>query len=199
MRPRHIIKRGVLDETKCCILPSTVAIPGPAIVLIMKSAVLRGRRSAVATAFGVFSGDLVWVSASLAGLTAVLVASRPAFEALRFLGAAYLVYLGVRLMFRRDGHVVESDTPSVAAGTRRSFGEGVASTGGAVVACQDFSGDAVQPHASGYLILRNNAFSSPHHDKRFPEEISCIVRGGGAPGEVVQESTGLAFHQRRDA
>ena len=89
-------------------------IPGPAIVLIMKNAVLRGRRGALVTAAGVFSG-LVWVTASIAGLTALLVAYRPAFEALRFLGAAYLIYLGVRLFLNR-GHLSDNDqTPAQSA------------------------------------------------------------------------------------
>jgi threonine/homoserine/homoserine lactone efflux protein len=104
------------------------AVPGPAIVLIMKSAVLGGRRPAVRTALGVFCGDLVWVTASVAGLTAVLVASRPAFEMLRFAGAAYLVYLGLRLAFRRrdEGivdHAVSADGRRQLG--RRSFGQGV--------------------------------------------------------------------------
>ena len=103
------------------------AIPGPAIVLIMKSAVLRGRRSAVTTALGAFCGDLVWVGASLMGLTALLTASRPAFETLRFVGAAYLIYLGVRLLFRRKGAgVVDASTATVGRRPGRdAFAQGV--------------------------------------------------------------------------
>jgi len=106
-----------------------VAIPGPAVVLIMKNAVLRGRRSAGLVALGVFSGDLVWVAASVTGLTAVLVASRPAFEALRLLGAAYLLYLGVRLLLRRrNAPVVDVGTPTptrpARPSVRQAFGEG---------------------------------------------------------------------------
>jgi threonine/homoserine/homoserine lactone efflux protein len=102
-------------------------IPGPAIVLIMKNAVLRGRKGALITATGVFSSDLVWVTASIAGLTALLVAYRPAFEALRFLGAAYLIYLGVRLFLSR-GHGGDDDqTPALSARGRtgRAYLEGV--------------------------------------------------------------------------
>jgi threonine/homoserine/homoserine lactone efflux protein len=103
------------------------AIPGPAIVLIMKNAVLRGRRSAFGIAIGVFSGDLVWVTASVAGLTALLAASRPAFEALRFVGAAYLLYLGLRLLLRRrHTPVVEgATTPPARRSRSQGFGEGV--------------------------------------------------------------------------
>ncbi|MEO6956430.1 MAG: LysE family translocator [Antricoccus sp.] len=102
------------------------AIPGPAVVLIMKSSVLHGRRSAVTTALGVFSGDMIWVTASLTGLTAILVAYRPAFEGLRFAGAAYLVYPGLRLLFRRDGSAAGSEiSPRTAGRTgRKAFGEG---------------------------------------------------------------------------
>jgi threonine/homoserine/homoserine lactone efflux protein len=99
------------------------AIPGPAIVLIMKSAVLGGRARGMATAFGVFSGDLVWVGASLAGLTALLAASRPAFEALRFVGAAYLVYLGVRLLLAHR-HDIDPAPPKPAGGPH-AYGQGV--------------------------------------------------------------------------
>lgn len=95
-------------------------IPGPAIVLIMKSAVLRGRTSSIMTSLGVFSGDLVWASASVAGLTALLVAYRPAFETLRFIGAAYLIYLGVRLLFRRRNAPLVDAGPGLA--VRRSSG-----------------------------------------------------------------------------
>lgn len=102
------------------------AIPGPAVVLIMKSSVLHGRRSAVTTALGVFSGDMVWATASLAGLTVILVAYRPAFEVLRFAGAAYLVYLGLRLLFQRHSGATVSEPASRTAGRtgRKAFSEG---------------------------------------------------------------------------
>lgn len=100
------------------------AIPGPAIVLIMKSAILRGRRAAMTTAVGIFCGDLVWVAASLAGLTAILTASRPAFEALRFAGAAYLIYLGVRLIIRRRAAVESGERLPARPISGRTFSEG---------------------------------------------------------------------------
>lgn len=95
-----------------------VAIPGPSVMLIMKNAVIHGRRTAMLIAFGVFSGDLVWVAASVTGLTALLVASRPAFETLRYIGAAYLIYLGGRLLIR--GLPAAEDAASEAAPPRAS-------------------------------------------------------------------------------
>lgn len=78
-----------------------VLIPGPAVILVTQKAVTAGSRSAVAAAAGVLAADLVWAGAAAGGVTAVLVASAPAFVALRLIGAAYLVYLGVRLLFAR--------------------------------------------------------------------------------------------------
>jgi threonine/homoserine/homoserine lactone efflux protein len=78
-----------------------VLIPGPAVILVMQKAVTAGSRSAVSVAAGVLAADLVWAAAAAGGVTAVLVASEPAFVALRLIGAAYLIYIGVRLLFAR--------------------------------------------------------------------------------------------------
>lgn len=78
-----------------------VAIPGPAVTLVMKQSLMRGRSQAMRTAAGVFSADLFWVAASVVGLTAVIVASQPVFQTIRILGALYLGWLGLTLIFRR--------------------------------------------------------------------------------------------------
>lgn len=76
--------------------------PGPTVMLVTSYALSQGRRSAWFTATGVGLGDLTALSLSLAGLGAVLAASAAAFTALKWLGAAYLIYLGVR-MWRQGG------------------------------------------------------------------------------------------------
>ena len=78
-----------------------IVAPGPDFALTVRNSVTRHR--GVATALGVVTGQLAWALATAAGLAAVLVASRPAFEALRLAGAAYLVWLGASLLIRR-GH-----------------------------------------------------------------------------------------------
>ncbi|KAB7615651.1 LysE family translocator [Amylibacter sp. SFDW26] len=72
-------------------------IPGPTILLVLSYALSQGRRVAVATAVGVAVGDLIAMSASLAGLGALVLASATLFTALKWVGAAYLIYLGVKL------------------------------------------------------------------------------------------------------
>ena len=74
-----------------------VAIPGPTVLLVVSYALGHGRRSAVATVAGVALGDTTAVLASLLGLGALLAASATLFTALKWIGAAYLIYLGIRL------------------------------------------------------------------------------------------------------
>jgi threonine/homoserine/homoserine lactone efflux protein len=73
-----------------------IVSPGPDFALTVRNTVARGRRAGIATSLGVVSGQLLWGVATAVGLAALLVASRPAFTALRFAGAAYLIWLGVQ-------------------------------------------------------------------------------------------------------
>ena len=73
-------------------------IPGPTVLLVLSYALSKGRGVAVASAGGVALGDLVAMSASLAGLGALVLASATLFTALKWGGAAYLVWLGLKLL-----------------------------------------------------------------------------------------------------
>ena len=74
-----------------------LAIPGPTILLVVSYALGQGRRSASATVAGVALGDFTAMTASLLGLGMVLLASATLFSVLKWIGAAYLVYLGIKL------------------------------------------------------------------------------------------------------
>ncbi|MEO1308120.1 MAG: LysE family translocator [Pseudomonadota bacterium] len=73
-------------------------IPGPTILLVLSYAISHGRKVAVATAAGVAVGDLIAMSASLAGLGALVLASATLFTVLKWVGAVYLVWLGIKLL-----------------------------------------------------------------------------------------------------
>jgi threonine/homoserine/homoserine lactone efflux protein len=73
-----------------------IVTPGPDTAVTIRGTLLGGRRAGVMTAFGVVTGQACWTLAASAGITALLVASEPAFLAVKFAGAAYLVYLGVQ-------------------------------------------------------------------------------------------------------
>ena len=71
-----------------------IVTPGPDTAVTIRGTLLGGAAPGMLTALGVVSGQACWTVAASAGLTAVMVASEPAFLALKFAGAAYLVYLG---------------------------------------------------------------------------------------------------------
>jgi threonine/homoserine/homoserine lactone efflux protein len=74
-----------------------LAIPGPTVMLVVGYALGEGRRSAWSTVAGVALGDFTAMTLSMLGLGALLAASATLFTALKWVGAAYLVYLGIRL------------------------------------------------------------------------------------------------------
>lgn len=73
-------------------------IPGPTVLLVLSYALSKGRSVAVASATGVALGDLIAMTASLAGLGALVLASATLFAVLKWVGAGYLVYLGIKLL-----------------------------------------------------------------------------------------------------
>jgi threonine/homoserine/homoserine lactone efflux protein len=74
-----------------------LAIPGPTILLVISYALSHGRKVATATVAGVALGDFTAMTASMLGLGAVLATSATLFTVLKWLGAAYLIYLGIKL------------------------------------------------------------------------------------------------------
>lgn len=86
-------------------------IPGPTILLVLSYALSQGRAVAVSMAAGVALGDLIAMSASLAGLGALVLASAQLFLILKWIGAAYLIYLGVKLL-RNAGQMQIQTTQS---------------------------------------------------------------------------------------
>jgi threonine/homoserine/homoserine lactone efflux protein len=79
--------------------------PGADMAMVSRSVFMGGRRFAFATTLGIGAGCLVWALASAAGVAAVLAASETAYDTLRLVGAAYLVWLGVQsLLAARRGY-----------------------------------------------------------------------------------------------
>jgi threonine/homoserine/homoserine lactone efflux protein len=74
-----------------------LAIPGPTILLVISYALGHGRRTALATVTGVTLGDFTAMTASLAGLGALLATSATLFTILKLIGAGYLMFLGIKL------------------------------------------------------------------------------------------------------
>jgi threonine/homoserine/homoserine lactone efflux protein len=103
-----------------------LVIPGPAVLYIVARSVDQGRAAGLASVCGVHVGTLVHVAAAALGLSALLVSSATAYDTVRWLGAAYLVWLGVRRLLARD----EDELPAAGGAGRRTglgrvFAQGV--------------------------------------------------------------------------
>jgi threonine/homoserine/homoserine lactone efflux protein len=78
-------------------------IPGPAVLLVLTRTAHGGRKLGVATGLGIAAGDVVHTLCAAVGLSAILMTSALAFNAVKLAGAAYLVYLGVRALRAKPG------------------------------------------------------------------------------------------------
>jgi threonine/homoserine/homoserine lactone efflux protein len=97
-----------------------LAIPGPTVLLVISYALGHGRRSALGTVAGVALGDFTAMTASMLGLGALLAASSEVFTVLKWVGAAYLIYLGIKL-WRAPVSDPGADAGAVEVGRARMF------------------------------------------------------------------------------
>jgi RhtB (resistance to homoserine/threonine) family protein len=107
-----------------------IIVPGPDTALVTKNAVLHGRQAALGTALGVNLGLVVWTVAAALGLAAVVRASAVAFTALKLIGAAYLIWLGVhalRVARRQSATAVGGSARARHLGGLGGFRQGLAS------------------------------------------------------------------------
>jgi threonine/homoserine/homoserine lactone efflux protein len=84
-------------------------VPGPAVLYIVAQSAEQGRSAGLASVAGIHIGTFVHIVAAAAGLSAIILASAVAFTVVKFAGAAYLVYLGVRKLLERPA--AEEDEP----------------------------------------------------------------------------------------
>jgi threonine/homoserine/homoserine lactone efflux protein len=101
-----------------------LVVPGPAVLYIVARGIDQGRAAGLASVLGISVGSLVHVAAAAFGLSAILLSSATAFAAVKYLGAAYLVFLGIRTLLSRDAGLVVAERPPRSLG--RIFAQGVA-------------------------------------------------------------------------
>lgn len=97
-------------------------LPGPAMLYIVTRGVVHGRRGGIFSMLGVEAGDFLQVLAATAGLAAIVASSAAAFTIVKYAGAAYLIYLGIRAL--REGRRTELAPERVGPSERRLFWEG---------------------------------------------------------------------------
>src|SRR4029077_14265525 len=81
------------------------ATPGPGIFYVLARTLAGGRREGILSSLGTFAGGLVHVFAAALGVSAILAASALAFHTVKYAGAAYLVWLGIRMIRTRNAEM----------------------------------------------------------------------------------------------
>jgi len=97
--------------------------PGPAVLYIVSRSIDQGRRAGLVSVLGVHVGTLAHIFAAAVGISAVLAASATAFSVVTYLGAAYLIFIGVRRLL--DRAPLGAATPGEPKRLRRAFLDGV--------------------------------------------------------------------------
>ena len=99
--------------------------PGPDIAYILGSTVRGGTRQGVAAMLGIWAGAFVHVVMAVAGLSAILMTSATAFTVVKWIGAAYLIWIGIQALRSSGGGLVAEDTKRVQGGMHRVFAQGM--------------------------------------------------------------------------
>ena len=97
--------------------------PGPAVLYIVTRSIDQGWRAGLVSVLGVHVGTLAHIFAAAAGLSALLAASATAFGVVKYLGAAYLIYIGVRRLRERESRIIRE--AGARTRLRRAFLDGV--------------------------------------------------------------------------
>lgn len=127
-------------------------IPGLDTALVLRATLSHGRAHGFATALGVASGSLVWGAGAAAGVSALLVASRVGYDVVRLAGAAYLVYLGLRLLlaaWRGEDDTGLASADAQPEGLRRSWLRG-------------FATNLLNPKVGAFYVAVLPQFIPPH-------------------------------------
>ncbi|CAG4913628.1 LysE family translocator [Paraburkholderia saeva] len=132
-------------------------IPGPAVLLVLTRTVQGGRKTGILTGLGIASGDFIHTLCASVGLSALLMTSALAFNVVKLVGAAYLVYLGVRALMEKpsDPTLPEASPSKMAAVTpSRAF-------------FQAIPAEVLNPKTALFFLAFLPQFVHPEHGSTF--------------------------------
>ncbi|ACZ84497.1 LysE family translocator [Streptosporangium roseum] len=163
-------------------------VPGPAVLYIVTRSVAQGRGAGMVSVLGIHLGSVVHVAAAALGVSALLAASATAFAVVKYLGAAYLVWLGIRkLMSRPDD--AEAAGPPVASRSRM-FWEG-------------FVVNVLNPKTAIFFLAFLPQFTDPSRGPIAPQilllGVIWITLGMASDGAFALLASAMAGRLRRSA
>ena len=126
--PLAIISAMLHGSTLGVFVGAAIALlltPGPAVLYIVTRSIEQGRGAGLVSVLGICTGTLVHVVAATLGLSALLVSSATAFTTVKYLGAGYLIVLGIRTIAARERPSADVDIAVARTGLRRVFAQGV--------------------------------------------------------------------------
>ncbi|GAT65284.1 LysE family translocator [Planomonospora sp. ID91781] len=163
-------------------------VPGPAVAYIVTRSVAQGRSAGLVSVLGIHAGSVVHVAAAALGVSAVLAASATAFTIVKYLGAAYLVWLGLRKLLTRADAGETAGTPL--ASRRRMFWEG-------------FVVNVLNPKTAIFFLAFLPQFTDPAAGPIAPQIVLLgviwIALGVASDGAFALLASALAGRLRRSA
>lgn len=141
-------------------------IPGPAVLLVLTRTAQGGRRAGILTGLGIATGDFIHTMGAAVGLSALLMTSSLAFNAVKFVGAAYLFYLGVRAL--RDKRQHDASTASTSA-TDEHDSRARAPVSGAKAFMQAIPAEVLNPKTALFFLAFLPQFVRPEHGSTFAQ------------------------------
>lgn len=163
-------------------------VPGPAVLYIVTRSVAQGRGAGMVSVLGIHLGSVVHVAAAALGVSALLAASATAFALVKYLGAAYLVWLGVRKLMSRSDGAEAAETP--VASRSRMFWEG-------------FVVNVLNPKTAIFFLAFLPQFTDPSRGPIAPQilllGVIWIALGMASDGAFALLSSAMAGRLRRSA
>jgi threonine/homoserine/homoserine lactone efflux protein len=173
-------------------------IPGPAVLLVLTRTVHGGRKAGILTGLGIAAGDFMHTLGAAVGLSALLMTSALAFNAVKFVGAAYLVYLGVRALREKKS----ANSPQMPA---------VAPVSASKAFFQAIPAELLNPKTALFFLAFLPQFVRPEHGSTFAQFITLglifvgmsalyttlLVVSIGPLGKLVKRLTWLTRWQNK--
>ncbi|MFI7638713.1 LysE family translocator [Nonomuraea sp. NPDC049400] len=172
----------------CAATLGLLVVPGPAVLYIVTRSVSQGRGAGLISVLGVHTGSLIHIAAAALGISALLAASATAFTIVKYVGVAYLLWLGVRKLMRRDESEEPVELPVQS--KRRLFWEG-------------FVVNVLNPKTAIFFLAFLPQFTDPDLGPVGPQilllGVLWLVLGIASDGAYAMLSSALAGRVRRSA